>query len=107
MTSQLPAGSAIARSYTGGVEWGWREELLATAVELQHATVRVLLGAYSAKRAKLPPALEIPRPYTAVVAEIAEQEKPKRPKPKKRNATMKEALGIVGAALGGRTISDG
>ncbi len=85
--------SALQRSYTGGVVWGWDQEMAATNVELIHTMIRVLVSAYGGKKAKKMDPLTLPRPWSvdADGAAVGGQ---------KRNATVKEALATVGAALG-------
>lgn len=60
----LPPESRLMRKHTtGGVVWGWDQELAATHIEVSHALLRVMAAGFGAKKGKLPKPLEIPRPH--------------------------------------------
>lgn len=59
----LPLESALlTQARPERIGWGNAEELLATLVELSHATWRVLVTVYSEKGASVPEPLRVPRP---------------------------------------------
>ena len=48
-----------------GEHWTIERELLAASLEVQHATLRVLVRAFGGKGSKAPEALQVPRPQRA------------------------------------------
>jgi hypothetical protein len=55
----------MLRSYTGGLAWGWAEELLAINAELTHGLARVTMAAAVEKkhRSKIPKEWHVKRPW--------------------------------------------
>jgi hypothetical protein len=59
---QLPPESRLLRNFTGGLTWGWPEELLATNAEMLHAIAGILIKANSKKKVKVKE-WHVPRPW--------------------------------------------
>ena len=95
LAQQLPADSRFHLALAGWEEaWSWERELLATIVELQHYTLRVLLAGFGAKKSRIPKALSLERPYEAA-------RKRRRKQGPKRPATLEEVQQILGPMLSG------
>lgn len=91
LVRQLPPGSRLLRNYTGGMSWGWPEELLATVAELSHTQARLLMvgfgGKKGAKAAKKMKEFRVLRPWE----ELA--------KPRKVQSA-REMVSVLGPILG-------
>ncbi len=88
LTRQLPGDSRLLRSFTGGLEWGWAEELMAVNAELTHSVARVLMAGFGGKKAaKKAKEWHVPRPWE-------ENTKPHRV------TSAREMVSVLGPILG-------
>lgn len=84
----LPPGSRLQRSFTGGLEWGWNEEILSQVAELVHAGIKANVAVTAGKKAaRKIKDYHIPRPWEVQTGP-------------RRVSTVREMVGALGPMLG-------
>jgi hypothetical protein len=94
LTAQLPPESGLVRQLAEGPVWTWDLELMASLLEVQHDTLRLLARGFGVKKSRLPKAFRVPRPF--------EKQRQKRREGPKRAATLEEVMGMLGPMMEGR-----
>lgn len=87
LVRQLPPVSRLHRSFTGGLAWGWSEELLAVNAEMTHALARVVAGTFGGKKA----ARQIKEWHV---------DRPWEVRPVRRITSPREMVSVLGPILG-------
>lgn len=92
LVEALPSDAALVRSFSAGMEWTYRDELLMQLLDVGQVQILVAMAAAGVKKYKLPRFQETKRPFEVV-----------RPKVKRRRATVEEMAEHLGAMFGPAT----